>query len=317
MSRDPSFMGASQSAPGVSHPTRRQFLGALASCSAALLMGAPSVARAASADASLQAEVLELLRQLRTERMIGADEKSSWAVYDLTTRERLVSINGDVPRQAASMIKPFVAQAFFYTVEDSGGRVRYTGEVREIMERSIRRSSNPATNQLISMVSRHNASRGAADVERVLKRKAPAIFRDTRIVETIPANGRTYRNQASAADYERFLTALWDDNLPYAAELREIMALPNRDRIASGVEVIPDTVRVYDKTGSNAQLCGDMGIVEAMDFRGRSRPYTFVGIIERPTAAKSYGAWIKRRADAIRSVSTLVYRDMEARYGLV
>jgi beta-lactamase class A len=316
MSREPSFMGVSPSEHDVSRPTRRQFLGALASCSAALLLGAPSVARAAAGGA-LQARVLDLLRELRAERLIGADERSSWAVYDLTTRERLVSINEDIPRQAASMIKPFVAQAFFYTVEDSGGRVRYTQDVREIMERSIRRSSNPATNQLISMVSRHNASRGAADVERVLKRNAPAIFRDTRIVETIPANGRTYRNQASAADYNRFLTALWDEALPYAAELREIMALPNRDRIASGVDAIPETVKVYDKTGSTAQLCGDMGIVEAIDFRGRVRPYTFVGIIERSTAAKSYGTWIKRRADAIRSVSTLVYRDMESRYGLV
>ncbi len=317
MNREPSFPAASQLASEVSHPTRRQFLGALASCSAALLMGAPPFARAATAGTSLQAQVLDLLRELRADRMISADEKSSWAVFDLTTREKLVSINEDIPRQAASMIKPFVAQAFFYTVEDSGGAVRYTDEVRAIMERSIRRSSNPATNQLISLVSRHNASRGAADVEQVLKRNAPAIFRDTRIVETIPANGRTYRNLASAADYDRFLTALWDDNLPYAADLREIMALPNRDRIASGVDTIPDTVRVYDKTGSTAKLCGDMGIVEAVDFRGRSRPYTFVGIIQRSTAAKSYGAWITRRANAIRSVSDLVYRDMKDRHGLV
>lgn len=317
MNREPSVMSASQSASSVSHPTRRQFIGALVSCSAALLMGTPSLAPAAVDGSPLQAQVLDLLRQLRAEGMISANEKSSWAVYDLTTREKLVSINEDIPRQAASMIKPFVAQAFFYTVEDSGGRVRYTEEVRQIMERSIRRSSNTATNQLISLVSRHNASRGPADVEKVLKRNAPAIFRNTRIVETIPANGRTYRNQASASDYNRFLTALWDDNLPFAAELREIMALPNRDRIASGVDAIPETVKVYDKTGSTAQLCGDMGIVEAIDFRGHSRPYTFVGIIERPTAAKSYGTWITRRANAIRSVSTLVYRDMRDRYGLV
>jgi beta-lactamase class A len=310
-------MDASQSAPAISRPTRRQFLGTLASCSAALLVGAPALPLAAADDGAIQARVLRLVKQLQSEGMIASGEKTSWAVYDLTTREKLVSINEDVPRQAASMIKPFVAQAFFYTVEDSGGRVRYTGEVREIMERMIRRSSNPATNQLISMVSRHNTSRGAADVERVLKRNAPAIFRDTRIVETIPANGRTYRNLASAHDYDRFLTALWDDQLPYASELRAIMALPNRDRIVTGVDGIPETVRVYDKTGSTAQLCGDMGIVEATDYRGRSRPYTFIGIIQRSSPAKSYGAWIKRRADAMRSVSDLVYREMKVRHGLV
>jgi beta-lactamase class A len=317
MNPESSVMGTSPSTTGISHLTRRQFLGALASCSAALVMGAPPLALAATGGESLQAEVLRRLNQLRAEGMVGRDEKTSWVVYDLTTREKLVSINEDIPRQAASMIKPFVAQAYFYTVQDSGGKVRYTAEVRGIMERSIRRSSNPATNQLISLVSRHNASRGPGDVERVLKRSAPAIFRDTRVVETIPASGQTYRNLASAHDYNHFLMALWDGRLPYAEELREIMALPNRDRIVSGVDTIPDTVRVYDKTGSTARLCGDMGIVEAADTRGRSRPYTFIGIIERPNAAKSYGAWIKRRADAIRSVSDVVYREMRARHGLV
>lgn len=310
------FMGASQPAADALDPTRRQFLGTLALGSSALLFGGVDAA-AAGYEPGLQGDVLDLLGRLRAQGLIGADEKSSWAVYDLTTREKLVSINEDIPRQAASMIKPFVAQAFFFTVQESGGKVRYTDEVRQIMERSIRRSSNSATNQMISLVSRHNASRGPTDVEKVLKREAPAIFRDTRIVETIPASGQTYRNKASAHDYDRFLAALWDNRLPYAAELRAIMALPNRDRIASGVDGIPDSVTVYDKTGSTAQLCGDMGIVDARDALGRSRPYTFVGIIERPSSAKSYGTWIKRRGDAIRSVSNLVYQEMKARHGLV
>jgi beta-lactamase class A len=306
---------AANSAPGLSHPTRRQFLGALASCSAALLLGRPSLVQGASSGTSLQSKVSSLVKELRADGSISPNERTSWAVYDLSTREELVSINGDVPRQAASMIKPFVAQAYFYTVQDS--KARYTQEVRKIMERSIRRSSNQATNQLIDLVSRHNSKRGPQDVERVLKRKAPSIFRDTSIVETIPANGRTYRNQASAHDYNRFLMALWENQLPYAYELREIMGLPNRDRIASGVEAIPDSVKVYDKTGSTAKLCGDMGIVEAVDWRGDSRPYTFVGIIERSSSAKSYGTWITRRANAIRAVSDLVYRDMKYRYGLI
>lgn len=317
MSRNSLFMGGSQPAADAFDPRRRQFLGTLALGSAALFLGGAGTATAAGKASGLQGDVLSLLGQLRTQGLIGADEKSSWAVYDITTREKLVSINEDTPRQAASMIKPFVAQAFFFTVEDSGGKVRYTEGVRETMERMIRRSSNSATNQIMSLVSRHNQSKGPAAVEKVLKRKAPTIFRDTRIVETIPPSGQTYRNRASAHDYTRFLTAMWDNQLPYATELRSIMALPNRDRIASGVDGIPDSVKVYDKTGSTAQLCGDMGIVDARDFLGRSRPYTFVGIIERPSSAKSYGTWIKRRGDAIRTVSDLVYREMKARHRLV
>jgi beta-lactamase class A len=295
---------------------RRRFLGGLAALSAGLILGPSGPVEAAVAD-SLQTRVLELLRQLRRQGQIGDDERFSWTVYDFTSGRTLVSINGEQQRQAASMIKPFVAQAYFFQVKQSGGRVRYTGEVRGTMERMIRRSSNPATNQIMELVSRNHKGRGPKDVEAVLKANAPKVFQQTRIVETIPAGGKTYRNLASAEDYNRFLIALWNDKLPYSDELRAIMALPKRDRIVHGVEAIPDSVRVYEKTGSTARLCGDMGIIEAPGRNGRRYPYTFVGIIERPTSAKNYGTWITKRSNAIRAVSGAVYLDMKERYRLV
>lgn len=297
-------------------PTRRAFLEALACCSAGLLMGAPSFADAKSG-APLQRQLVDLVARMRKQRIILPNEKTSWSVYDFSTNQKLVAVNEDIPRQAASMIKPFVAQAYFFKMEDASGRLRYTSEVRRTMERMIRKSSNTATNKIMSIVSRHEGNRGPRDVERVLKKNAPGIFRETRIVETIPANGRTYRNQASAHDYSRFLYALWKDRLPYADELRDLMALPNRDRISDGVGAIPSYVKVYDKTGSTAQLCGDMGIVEARGRNGRMYPYTFVGIIQRPSRAKNYGAWITRRSNAIRKVSNLVYLHMKERHRLV
>ncbi len=293
---------------------RRSFLGALAGLSAGLLLGTPSFAEARSR--SLQGQVADLLQRLRREGEISRDELTSWSVYDFTARKKLVSINEDAPRQAASMIKPFVAQAYFFQAKQSP-RVRYTDDVRGIMERMIRKSSNTATNQLIDIVSRNHEHRGPKDVEAVLKSNAPKIFQQTQIVEKIPAGGKTYRNLASAHDYSRFLFALWRDDLPYSAELRSIMSMPNHDRISQGVAAIPDYVRVYDKTGSTSQLCGNMGIIEAIDRRGRRCPYTFVGIIERPRSAKSYGRWITKRSDAMRAVSNLVYLDMKERYGLV
>lgn len=296
------------------HPDRRGFLAALAATSAGLLLGTPSFARARQA--SLQSQVADLLQRLRAQGMISATERTSWCVYDFTARKKLVSINEDAPRQAASMIKPFVAQAFFFQAEDTPGRVRYTDSVRHSMEQMIRRSSNSATNEMIDLVSRNESQRGARDVEAVLKSHAPEVFRQTRIVEKIPAGGRTYRNLASAHDYNRFLFCMWLDRLPYSRELRSLMALPNRDRIASGVASVPDSVRVYDKTGSTAQLCGNMGVIEASNWRGQRFPYTFVGIIERPGGTASYGSWITRRSNAIRSVSNLVYLDMKDRYGL-
>lgn len=297
-------------------PSRRNFLAGLIACPIAFWT--PSAfARAVEGPPSLQTEVLRLLKRLHREGLLHAGERMSWSVYDFTTRTKLVAINEDVPRQAASMIKPFVAQAFFFTVEDSKGRLRYTRKIRHTMARMICHSNNRSANRIIELVSRHEGNRGSRDVERVLKKHAPGIFRQTRIVEKIPPNGRTYRNLASAHDYSRFLYALWNERLPYADELRTLMGLPNRDRISHGVKAVPDSAEVYDKTGSTARLCGDMGIIEAPGRDGKTYPYIFVGIIERRSRAENYGRWITRRSNVIREVSNLVYLHMKERHNLV
>jgi len=316
MSTHDDFWDPGRSENTLSLPTRREFLTALASCSGALALALPSLVQAGGYQPLLQRQVSELVKGMRLRGLIRPEEKTSWSVYDLTARKKLVAINEDVPRQAASMIKPFVAQAYFYTLEDARGRLCYTRAVRKTMEDMIRHSSNRATNRIMAIVSRHERNRGPKDVERVLKKKAPGIFRETRIVESIPPNGRTYRNLASAHDYSRFLYALWHDRMPFTDELREIMSLPNHDRICHGVRSIPEGVKIYDKTGSTARLCGNMGIVEAPGRWGSYYPYIFIGIIERPSRAKHYERWITRRSDAIRAVSDLVYQNMKQRYRL-
>ncbi len=294
---------------------RRELLLGVGALSSALLLGLPQTA-AAGRGTSLQTTVNRQVQRLRAQGIIRSDEETSWSVYDFTTGKKLVAINEDLPRQAASMIKPFVAQAFFYTAARRGSGLTYTSSHRALMEQMIRRSSNSATNRLIDMVSRYNGGIGPKAVEKVLKTNAPGIFSQTSVVERIPAGGRTYRNKASAHDYSRFLYALWNDRLPYAAELKKIMALPNRDRITHGVSNIPAHVRVYDKTGSTARLCGNMGIIECRDSRGRPRPYTFIGIIQKRSRTGAYGTWITKRSNAIRSVSRVVYDYMKQRHRL-
>ncbi len=299
-------------------PSRREFLRTLILGSASLWLAPltlPALSPLEAAPGDLQSRVTNQIGKLRAQGLIGTKDKVSWSVYDFTSRKKLVSINEDVPRQAASMIKPFVAQAWFYQASKSK-KIRYTPEVRKTMERMIRSSCNSSTNRIMTLVSQNAGNKGPADVERVLKQHGPDVFRDTRIVEQIPAGGRTYRNLASARDYNHFLHALWHDKLPFATEMRALLALPNRDRIVDGVDSMPDTVRVYDKTGSTAMLCGDMGIIVAPGQQGGTYPYTFVAIIESPVRVKGYTAWMKMRGDAIRSVSDLVYQDMKQRHAL-
>jgi beta-lactamase class A len=294
---------------------RRTFLITSGLAAGTLLIGAPGLVQAAQGS-TLQRQLVRLVKRMRAEGKIRSDERTSWSVYDFTGGKKLVSINEEIPRQAASMIKPFVAQAFFYTAEEQGSRLRYTSSIRNTMEQMIRKSSNSATNELMQIISRYNGNAGPRATEQVLKRHAPGVFRQTSIVEYIPAGGRTYRNKASARDYSRFLYALWNDRLPEAREVLGLMGLPNHDRITHGVRSMPSNVRVYDKTGSTACLCGNMGIIECRDVRGRPRPYTFIGIIEKSSRSSRYGSWITNRSNAMREVSNLVYNYMRSQHHL-
>jgi len=176
------------------------------------------------------------------------------------------------------------------------------------MERAIQHSSNDAANWLLRRIG------GPRAAERVLKRAYPGIFRDTRIVEYIPRGGRTYRNQASPHDYSRFLYAVWNDDICGAREIRRLMALPGPDRIVAGVESIPLSTRIYNKTGSTARICGDVGILIAKGPDGRRYPYTVIGIIEKERRARNYTDWIRSRGEVIRNVSGIIYNDIKSRH---
>lgn len=275
--------------------------------------GALGVWPAAADAAALQREVNAYIQSLRRVGRIRPDERTAWSVYDFTTGTKLVAINEDRPLQAASMIKPFVAQAYFYRHDDSRRRYPYDHDVRLRMTAMIRDSSNGATNYFMKRAG-GGSPRG---VERLLKHRAGGIFRQTRIVEYIPHSGRTYRNRASAHDYSRFLYALWKNRLPFADELRHYMGLPNGDRIQDGVSGMPQITDVYHKTGSTARLCGDMGIVVGRGRDGRRYPYTFIAIIEKSRRTRRYGPWIRDRGDVIREVSGLVYDFMKRRHNLI
>lgn len=252
--------------------------------------------------------------QRRTGRL-AANERSAWLVYDFTSGRYLVTINAGTPYQSASMIKPFIALAFFYKVQE--GRLDYTPFHRQRMEAMIQRSDNRATNYFIELLNRTSGRSGPAEAQHTLKRRNPGIFRHTRIVERIPSGGRSYRNKASALDYSRFLQALWYDRLPYSGEIKRLMNLPNRDRIYTGATGVPRGTQVLDKTGTTARLCGDMGILVARGRDGRQYPYTFIGIIEKARPAGNYSAWKNTRGNVIREVSSITYGHLRQMHDLV
>lgn len=258
--------------------------------------------------ADLNAAIEKRLGEMRRRGLITPDEQTAWSVYDFTTGKKLVGINEDLQLEAASMIKPFLALAFFHKVKHH--ELIYGPKSRRYMYRMIHYSSNRAADWVMRHVG------GPRAVQAILDRYYSGIFTNTRVVEYIPANGRTYRNKASAHDYSRFLYALWTDAIPGAREIKRLMALPGPDRLATGTDGIPRGTRVYDKTGSTAKLCGDMGILVVKGDDGRRYPYILVGIIQKDRRARHYGSWIRSRGNVIRRVSSLVYTAISHRHDL-
>ncbi len=264
---------------------------------------------------TLAEEIEYYINDLRQIGRIAADEQTAWLVYDLTSRRYLAAINANRPYQSASMIKPFIALAFFHKVYI--GQLQYTLFDRSRMEAMIQYSDNNATNYFIELLNRTSHYSGPVEAELTLKRNHPGLFRQTRIVESIPSGGRSYRNKASALDYHYFLHALWYDQFPYANELKRLMNLPNRDRIYSDAYGVARQTWVLDKTGSTARLCGDMGILIAQGRNGYRYPYIFIGIIEKARPANRYRTWVSDRGNVIREVSGLAYAHMQRLHNLV
>ena len=256
----------------------------------------------------LEAAVEDYIKRLRREGKLASDERTGWSVYDFTTGEKLVTINEDTQFQTASLMKPFVAAAFFHKVEQ--GELVYGSKSRRHMERMIQRSNNNSTNWVIRRVG------GPKAVERILKRHYPGIFQETHLVEYIPAGGRTYRNKASIHDYSRFLYAVWTEKIRGAREIKRLMSLPGSDRIYTGAREIPKGTEVYNKTGSTARVCGDMGILNVRGRDGKRYPYTLIGIIEKQQRARDYPTWIRARGDVIRNVSNIVYKGIAQHHDL-
>ncbi len=256
----------------------------------------------------LEHSIERYIGSLRSRGALRAHERTAWVVSDLTSGAKLASINANTPLQAASMIKPYVALAFFHKVAE--GSLSYGPQSRRHMELMIQKSNNPSTNWIMRQTG------GPAATQALLKRHYPDLCRQLSLVEYIPSGGTTYRNRGSAADYARFLSALWNKKLPYSSEMLRLMNLPGQDRVYTGAKSVPAGTRVYNKTGSTAMCCGDMGILVAKGRNGRSYPYVLIGIIESSVRNKSYGSWISKRGDVIRGVSNLAYGEMKRRYPL-
>lgn len=258
----------------------------------------------------LEKQINDYIQDLRRIGSMTPDEKTAWLISDLTSKEKIVSIHENRSMQAASMIKIMVISAYLINHHKNHNQYPLTSNILEEMRKVVVHSNNSLTNKLINRLG------GPKNVQEILQKTAPEIFQNIEIVETIPAGGRTYKNKASAGDYDRFLQALWGKKLPGSTTLLALMNIPNNDRISKGT-ILPTSAKIYDKTGSTSMMCGNTGIIACKNQEGRFYPYTFTAIIEKKHSARNYTSWIRKKGNVIRNVSNITFRYFAKKYNLL
>lgn len=253
-------------------------------------------------------------------------ENFSIVVYDIERGDtsgvdagKLVAINQDVVRWAASMNKVYALLAYWHQVHR--GRIKATSDYTGpggYLEQMIRSSINPATNKVIKKAG------GPAKVTEI----ADYYGMNHTTVAYIPGSGRTTANKTTAHDLNIFLNTLYHREFPHSEEMIACMGLPNKDRVYDDT-CIPRSLNVdkdkqteiewlgiVDKTGTIYGLCGEAALltIKYKDQQGNTqkKPYTFIATIEDRTIKGSgkgpgYIPWARSRAEIIRSMSEGVY----------
>jgi beta-lactamase class A len=158
----------------------------------------------------LEETIADEIKNQRSRNMIAQDEKVGIYVYDLTSDERLVNINGEERFQAASMVKPLVALAYYHEVRN-GSIVETSNDKKKVkaqLRKMLVKSNNHATNWFMKKIG------GPDRVNDILNKHYSTIFKNTLVVEYIPGGGQTYKNKVAPHDYSRFLYALIQDDSP-------------------------------------------------------------------------------------------------------
>ncbi len=247
----------------------------------------------------------EIIHLKAIRHLLPGDEISLQA-YDLNAKKMLADINGNVIRNAASLIKLYVLLA----VCDAFSRqeLQETPEIEHHLYRMIAISDNGATNYLIRRLGQGDALKGMRSINALVRKLS---FSGTRLRELIPDGGKTYANQTSAADTTLFYRLLYDQKLispQYSQKMNDILLKNIHYRIKTA-QIKQDGVAVADKTGYVRGLNGDCGIVYQKSLNSGC-DYALSIIIENKSRP-SDGAWGRKKTSVIRYLSDRIYQSLK------
>jgi beta-lactamase class A len=240
--------------------------------------------------------------------LLPADQ-ISLQIYDLNEKKMLADINGNVIRNAASLIKPFVMLAVYDAIARQD--LKETPEIDHLLNRMIAISDNGATNTLIRRLGKGDSLQGIIGINALMGKIG---FLDTRLRELIPDGGKTYANQTSANDHTHFFCLLYEQRLispQYSQKMNDILLKNIHDRIRTQL-IKQDGVAVADKTGYVRGLNGDCGIIYQKSRNG-CNDYVLSIIIENKNRPAD-GGWGRKKSAAIRYLSDRIYQKLKNGY---
>jgi len=253
----------------------------------------------------VQSLVEDEIIHLKTVRQLLPGDEVSLQVYDLNAKKMLADINGNVIRNAASLIKLYVLLAVYDAIAHQ--EIPETPEIERHLYRMIAISDNESTNFLIRRLGQGDAHKGMNTVNTLVRNMG---FSGTRLKELIPEGGKTYGNQTTAADTTLFYRLLYDQKLvspQYSQKMNDILLKNIHYRIKT-TQINQDGVAVADKTGYVRGLNGDCGIVYQRS-QNSGCDYALSIIIENKS--RPSGGWGKKKTAVIRHLSNQIYQALK------
>lgn len=236
-------------------------------------------------DPNLHEELSRLLHEQRLTPLVEA-RKFAVSLVDITdpAQPRYAGVNDHVMMYAASLPKIVAILAAFQRVHE--GALRYTPELRQMLLRVARRSSNPDASRVIHMV-------GFDNIARILT--SPPY----RLYDPLDGGGlwlgkayggpndywrrdplHNLSHGATAYQTARFFLLMAQGQLVnprFSAEMRDIFSEPEiRHKFVKGLAGVPG-VRIARKSGTWKDWHADAGIIEH-----DGRRYIAVGLVEHP-----------------------------------
>jgi len=270
----------------------------------------------------LEASISRYMEEMYIQKRLKPVDKLFIVVEDLTTESYVVSIRPRQSVKSASTIKVPILHAFM--IQRFRGNIKEPSKYERQIEEMIRFSSNPSTNTIIKLLG------GPKIIQDLLNETK--IYKELKLAEAIPEDGRTYQNKISAADLNQIFVNIWsnrvigsefnlENNMTASKKMLHLLKLPGHswliDRIKAGTCFSSNkSVKIWDKTGFVKGVNGNGGIVEIDTPHGR-KAYSIVMFMERDKYHTIIGdatKWSERMAMHMRRISEMTYAFFSNRY---